>query len=218
MKNMFGKKIVAAFGFSLVAAASQAATTVNIAADGGFESGNFDGWTVFEINGGVAGVSTDNPSSGTYSGVATCDTGGVPCDVLLKNANRGIGVVQAGSEIVIKFDYRGTQADGGVIFAELFSELDGGGVSKAEILSGGPLFGTSQWQTAMFTTTLGTDVAGGVTLQLKSGCGGAATCLSVAYFDNVEMLVPAPVPLPAAAWLFGSALMGLVGLSRRRNS
>ena len=218
MKNMFGKKLVAAIGFSALAAASQAAITVDIAADGGFEAGNLDAWTVFEIGGGTAGVSTDNPSSGTYSAVATCDTGGNPCDVLLKNANRGIGIVEAGSEITIKFDYRGTQLDGGVIFAELFSELEGGGTSAAEILSGGPLFGTSQWQTAMFTTTLGSDVSGGVTLQLKSGCGGAATCLSEAYFDNVEMLVPAPVPLPAAAWLFGSALMGLVGLSRRRNS
>ena len=30
--------------------------------------------------------------------------------------------------------------------------------------------------------------------------------------------IPAPVPLPAAAWLFGSGLMGLVGVMRRRNS
>lgn len=30
--------------------------------------------------------------------------------------------------------------------------------------------------------------------------------------------VPAPVPVPAAAWLFGSGLMGLVGVMRRRTS
>jgi hypothetical protein len=29
---------------------------------------------------------------------------------------------------------------------------------------------------------------------------------------------PAPVPLPAAVWLFGSGLMGLVGVSRRRKA
>ena len=28
----------------------------------------------------------------------------------------------------------------------------------------------------------------------------------------------APVPLPAAVWLFGSGLMGLVGVSRRRKA
>ncbi|WP_295403561.1 hypothetical protein [uncultured Thiocystis sp.] len=35
--------------------------------------------------------------------------------------------------------------------------------------------------------------------------------------DNVR-LVGTPVPVPAAAWLFGSALMGLVGVARRRSS
>lgn len=31
-------------------------------------------------------------------------------------------------------------------------------------------------------------------------------------------LTPAPVPLPAAAWLFGSGLLGLVGIARRKKS
>jgi hypothetical protein len=30
--------------------------------------------------------------------------------------------------------------------------------------------------------------------------------------------VPAAVPVPAAVWLFGSALMGLTGLSRRKKA
>ena len=127
---------------------------------------------------------------------------------------------QVGS-ITINFDYRGTQIAGGVIFAELFSELDGGGVSKAELLGGGPLFGNGEtWQTATFTTTLGNDVAGGVTLQLKSACGAVAGCISDAYFDNVEMLVepPSAVPVPAAVWLFGSGLLGLVGVARRKKA
>ncbi|MCX2982947.1 VPLPA-CTERM sorting domain-containing protein [Halieaceae bacterium IMCC14734] len=35
------------------------------------------------------------------------------------------------------------------------------------------------------------------------------------FWDDVSV---SEVPLPAAAWLFGSALMGLVGMSRRRKS
>ena len=31
-------------------------------------------------------------------------------------------------------------------------------------------------------------------------------------------LSPSPVPVPAAVWLFGSALLGLVGLGRRKNT
>jgi len=30
--------------------------------------------------------------------------------------------------------------------------------------------------------------------------------------------IPSPVPLPAAAWLFGSGLMGLIGIGRRRKA
>jgi hypothetical protein len=35
---------------------------------------------------------------------------------------------------------------------------------------------------------------------------------------NTAVADVAPVPLPAAAWLFGSALLGLVGVARRRRS
>ena len=38
-------------------------------------------------------------------------------------------------------------------------------------------------------------------------------CTKGAYFGGGE---PAPVPLPAAAWLFGSGLLGLIGVARRK--
>ena len=155
-------KIALAASLALSAGAAQAANTYDIAGNGGFETGDFTDWTVFEIGGTASSsVSTDNPASGTYSGNGVCGAG--PCDVLFKNANRGIGEAVALGSITIEFDYRGTQVAGGVIFAELFSELDGGGVSKTELLFGAPLFGSGDvWQHAAITTTLGPDVAGGV--------------------------------------------------------
>ena len=45
-----------------------------------------------------------------------------------------------GKQIDIQFDIRGQAGAGGVLFAEFFSEILPEGVSKAEILSGGPLF------------------------------------------------------------------------------
>lgn len=37
-----------------------------------------------------------------------------------------------------------------------------------------------------------------------------------AYFDYYLTLTPTAVPVPAAAWLFGSGLLGLVGVARRK--
>ncbi len=101
--KMFNKKytkLVAATGMTLFAGVAQAANTFDIADNGGFETGDTSGWTVF----GGGGVSTVNPASGLYSGQGTCIGG--PCDVLFKNANKGIGVAQAGGSITINFDYR----------------------------------------------------------------------------------------------------------------
>ena len=36
--------------------------------------------------------------------------------------------------------------------------------------------------------------------------------------DNISVLAANPIPVPAAAWLFGTALIGLVGFSKRRKS
>ena len=53
---------------------------------------------------------------------------------------------------------------------------------------------------------------------LTFGFGAVATGNngSGVFYDNLEFAQVAPVPVPAAAWLFGSALIGLVGLARRR--
>jgi hypothetical protein len=36
------------------------------------------------------------------------------------------------------------------------------------------------------------------------------------FYDNLVFAEVAPVPVPAAVWLFGSGLLGLVGVARRR--
>lgn len=53
--------------------------------------------------------------------------------------------------------------------------------------------------------------AGGI----RDGYGDAFTTLSMAFSDNTG-ITPSIVPVPAAVWLFGSGLLGLVGVARKK--
>jgi hypothetical protein len=163
-----------------------------IAVNGGFETGTFDGWETFP-GGGIQSIVTDNPSSGTYAAnlVVPVRTQGDPAvDNLIKNSNLEAGNLTPGAAVTVSFDMRGTLSGaGGVVFAEFFSELIGGGVSRAEIFSGGPLALTADWTKYTFNTTLGPDVSGGVTLQLKASCGPVEGCGVDVFFDNVSIVI-----------------------------
>ena len=78
----------------------------------------------------------------------------------------------------------------------------------------------------------------GLRLYFSGGVGGIVTCSSpceevglsdyVGYYDGVAYITSntnnpgtwavQTVPIPAAAWLFGSALLGLVGIGRRKEA
>jgi hypothetical protein len=220
---MFNKKctkLVAAMGITLFAGAAQAVVQ-DVAVNGGFESGDLTGWTLFP-NGGSQTVETTNPSSGTYTGHLV-QTG--TAANIIKQANLRPGEWTAGQTIDIAFDMRGTAVNGAVMFAEIFMELAGGGVGPGSgILSGGPLFPNANpdvWTTYNFSTVAGPDTSGGVTLQLAAVCAPVAGCNADLYFDNVSItadLAAPAVPVPAAVWLFGSGLLGLVGVARRKKA
>jgi hypothetical protein len=163
-----------------------------IAENGGFETGTFEGWETF-AGGGVQEIVTDNPSSGTYAAhlvVPVRAQGDPALDNLIKNSNLEAGNLTGGAPVTVSFDMRGTLSGaGGVVFAELFSEVSGGGTSKSEIFTNGPLAPTADWTKYTFNTTLGPDVSGGVTLQLKTSCGPVEGCGVDVFFDNVSIVI-----------------------------
>ena len=81
----------------------------------------------------------------------------------------------------------------------------------------GPLsFDQPDWTTYSGSYILGADVSA-YTLEFAAICGADANCFSDYYIDNVVITADiAPVPVPAAVWLFGSGLVGLVGVARRK--
>ncbi|MDZ7647331.1 MAG: DUF5011 domain-containing protein [Cytophagales bacterium] len=162
--------------------------------NGGFETGDITGWTSFAAeNNGTFAASNAQAKTGTYSGLLVADVpaGGGPASFpVAKAANVGVGTITPNKSVTVTFDLYGSVAGaGGVVFVELFSELTGGGTSKAEILGGGPLFPNGTWTSKSFTTTVGNDVSGGITVQLKADCGANPGCRVEAYFDNVSVVI-----------------------------
>jgi hypothetical protein len=138
-----------------------------------------------------------------------------PSGAVIKQANLGIGQVAPGQEVTISFKAKGDFQAGGVLFAEFFSEIDGGGTSSSEILSGGPLFDASEsvYQTFNFTATAGPDVSAGVTLQFNVATGGDPGSVATAYIDDVSVTI---VPEPSTyALVLGLGSIALLLVRRR---
>ncbi len=193
---------------AIAAITAAAAGQVELAVNGDFEAGDTSGWQYFPTGDSTFDVSGD-AFAGSFAGeLSNVATGSA---AIIKQANVGIGQVGANEQVTISFWAKGFNEAGGVNFAEFFSELDGGGTSKSEILGGAPLFAGSDWTFYSFVTTTGADVSGGVTLQFTATTGANIGSTSRLFIDNVSIDI---VPTPGAFAALG--LGGLVAARRRR--
>ena len=166
-----------------LASASQAA---DITTNGGFELGDTSGWLDF-LTPGASFTATMDANSGTFGGeLLNPDPA---AGNVIKQANLGVGSVQPGDTIVISFAAKGEGAVGGIVFAEFFSEIAGGGTSSNEFLGGGPLSLSTDWQNYCFSTVAGPDVSGGVTLQFAAVTGAASGSFSNLSIDDVSVKI-----------------------------
>ena len=211
LKNTIKTSAMAA-AMMLSIGTAQAAFT-ELAVNGDFETGDFTGWEVFPQT-GTNVIAAGNGS--TYSGESTLPGG--PADNLIKQSNRAVGLVQPGDAIKVTFDARGSLGVSAVAQGIVFSEFSGGGATPTFFdfaLNGD----SSVWTSYEYNTFAGGDVGGGITLALKVGCGAVAGCTADVFFDNVSFQADvSAVPVPAAVWLFGSGLLGLVGVARRKKA
>jgi len=158
---------------------------VNGGFEGAFDNGepSIDGWEVF-TNGGTVEVVTTDANSGSNSARLVSSTLQNP---LIKQFELAQGTVNPGDPVNIEFWVKGSAADGGVVFAEFFSEAADGATN--EILGGGPLALNADWTQYTFTATAGADVTRGISLQIAAVCGGAATCSVDIFVDDVSIFI-----------------------------
>lgn len=198
--------------FALCALVAAAGTTSaqELTINGGFEAGDTSGWQEFPSATSTFNVTGDS-ASGAFAAELFNDT--EASGAVVKQANIGIGQVNPGDEIQISFKVKGSFAAGGVAFAEFFTELDGGGTSSSELLSGGPILVNSiqDYQQFDFTVFAGPDTSGGVSLQFVAATGAVTGSTAVLFIDDVSVF---RVPTPATASLLG--LGGLAAMRRRR--
>ena len=224
-KHIF-KTSMMAVALLLCTGTAQAVVT-ELAVNGDFETGDLTGWTIFDntnaSNGGVISV-TSPGSAGAFAGNTNgnSDPSGPgtagPNNPAMKQANVGIGLLTPGQAVTVSFDWKVTESSFGNVFAALQSEQAGGGASQTDIILGGAV-STSGWTNVSTTINIGPDVAEGISLELVAICGGEVGCQSNIFWDNISITADvAAVPVPAAAWLFGSGLLGLIGVARRKKA
>lgn len=225
-------KLAVAMALSLSAGAVQAAI-VDLAAanNGNFETGDLTGWLSFPTNGTTTVGAPNSPlgAAGSYSATLSADASTGASFPAIKLERLGEGFLTGGAAVTISYDAfsplqtvninDGTQVGKVVFIAEFFTERTGDNGAVNEILQGAPNFLGEGWVHYEFNTFLAADAGGGLSLLFKADCGANPTCRFDAVIDNVSIItdVATPtVPIPAAAWLFGSGLIGLVGVARKR--
>ncbi len=165
----------------------------NLAVNGGFEEGTFNGWTQFEITAGDQTINTgmagDTSSEGTRHLEIRNTVSGT--NSLIKQERVGQGTVTPGIGWTVTFDARGSFDPGGVSFAQVFSETAGGpeNCTGCGILGGAPLMLNADpevWTPFSFSGTAGPNTES-LTLQLEAVTGGGS--LANVFFDNITIVV-----------------------------
>ncbi|MDA9335127.1 PKD domain-containing protein [Flavobacteriaceae bacterium] len=161
----------------------------DISSNGGFETGDLEGWTLYD-NGGSATMDNTEAQTGDWCVklFASAPSGLNPT---LKQERKAAGSIVVGDKVQVTFSYKGSlTGESGTVSIQSFVEATDG-ASQIETFDVTP---TNTWQT--FTTTYtvtgalqGGDVSGGITMQFVAICGGVAGCSSTLYLDDISLIL-----------------------------
>ena len=161
----------------------------DISSNGGFETGDLEGWTLYD-NGGSATLDNTEAQTGDWCVklFASAPSGLNPT---LKQERKAAGSIVVGDKVQVTFSYKGSlTGESGTVSIQSFVEATNG-ASQIETFNVTP---TNTWQT--FTTTYtvtgalqGGDVSGGITMEFVAICGGVSGCSSTLYLDDISLIL-----------------------------
>ena len=177
---------------------------------------------------------TGNPGQGALTWVAA---GGNPGGHI-QISDIGIGTINGfGSGALAGLSFLGdlTAFDGGILSLDMATFAGGGGtfpsfgnlriqggglVATNDIAASAPAGGWQNHSTGFDAANWGVSALDWATILSDVTLFGFPTDafngVDTIGIDNVTLSAINPVPVPAAVWLFGTALIGFVGMSRRR--
>ena len=200
----------------------------NLVANGSFENGNFvqntsfsgtmsvpvgstaiTEWTVIG-NDEIAWINLNNPSGFQWGDLEPSDGDWFldltefPADAPFGGVSQNISTV-VGENYTLSFDL-GSSTDWGNVPSAI--TVNAGSASQT-FTSAQPA-NTNEWTTYSLTFA----ALSSITTISFTGASG----FQYIGLDNVSVLGASAVPIPAAIWLFGAALVGFIGFGKRRNS
>lgn len=213
------KKRFTAIAAVAVMTMSASVAQANIFVNGGFET----------ANGGDPSLAENwLPAASGYTRVCGSAGNGSDCAaqlnspqlnaaVFLQNSNAlGGDPLVVGSNPILSFDAKGSPAVSEVDnFALRYLDNTGGILADSMPQNFGGTINSSTWTT--ITYDLGIVPVGAVAAFLEFSQAIGPFDSAQILIDNVNLEV-AQVPVPAAVWLFGSGLLGLIGVARRKKA